>query len=52
MHYPRTIFGKTPWGETVIPKDPYVQVGQRVQLSAFDIEQAKKLYSCGGKSSH
>ena len=49
MHYPRTIFGKLPWDETVIPKDSGAQVGQRIKLSDPDILQAKKLYRCPGK---
>lgn len=48
MHYPRTIFGREPWDETVIPLDKAAQVGQRIQLSPPDIQQAKKLYGCGG----
>lgn len=48
MHYPRTIFGKSPWDETVIPLDATAQVGQRIKLSAPDILQAKKLYRCPG----
>ncbi|XP_028414987.1 zinc metalloproteinase nas-10-like [Dendronephthya gigantea] len=46
MHYPRTIFGKTPWDETVVPLDAAAQVGQRIKLSDPDILQAKKLYRC------
>ena len=49
MHYPRTIFGKSPWDETVIPLDAAAQVGQRIKLSDPDILQAKKLYRCPGK---
>ena len=48
MHYPRTIFGKSPWDETVVPLDATAQVGQRIKLSDPDILQAKKLYSCPG----
>lgn len=48
MHYPRTIFGKLPWSETVILSDQTQQVGQRIQLSPSDILQAKKLYGCAG----
>lgn len=49
MHYPRTIFGKMPWDQTVVPLDARAQIGQRIKLSDSDILQAKKLYNCPGK---
>ncbi|XP_046850753.1 nematocyst expressed protein 6-like [Xenia sp. Carnegie-2017] len=48
MHYPRTIFGKMPWDQTVVPLDARAQIGQRIKLSDSDILQAKKLYNCPG----
>ena len=49
MHYPQTIFGKSPWVPTIALKQTTNEnVGQRVKLSAPDILQAKKLYGCGG----
>ena len=47
MHYSSTAFGG---GNTTIKsKDPSVtQLGQRVGLSALDIQQADALYECNG----
>ena len=49
MHYSKLHFSKDPAGnkQTIVPKDPTAEIGQRDGLSPDDIKQAKILYSCG-----
>jgi hypothetical protein len=42
MHYPRDAFSAT-GADTIIPKQPGVEIGQRKELSKGDIASVKKL---------
>ncbi|XP_016317087.1 high choriolytic enzyme 1-like isoform X2 [Sinocyclocheilus anshuiensis] len=47
MHYGRTAFTIKSGMETIIPiPNPLVQIGQRQELSAIDIQRINKLYEC------
>ncbi|XP_074659538.1 hatching enzyme 1.2-like, partial [Tubulanus polymorphus] len=49
MHYPRVSFPADNGLETLIPKVPGVEIGQRVALSPVDIYKINKLYQCADK---
>lgn len=53
MHYARDTFARAVMLDTILPKStaagPRPQIGQRLQLSAGDIRQTNKLYSCPGE---
>ena len=51
MHYARNTFSRSTFLETILPRPATntmsrIEIGQRVKLSAGDISQASKLYSC------
>jgi tolkin protein len=54
MHYARDTFARAVMLDTILPKSagasPRPQIGQRIQLSAGDIRQTNKLYSCPGEN--
>jgi hypothetical protein len=43
MHYPKDAFSQN-GGDTIVPKQEGVQIGQRTGLSAGDIAAVKNLY--------
>lgn len=53
MHYARDTFSRAMYLDTILPKvivnGRRPEIGQRVQLSAGDISQTRKLYKCPGK---
>ena len=49
MHYPRDAYSSAPGLDTIVPKDPTAQIGQRTGLSAGDISAVNALYPTGGR---
>ena len=47
MHYSKFQGNNRPGVETIKPKDPSVDIGQRKGPSKLDIEQARLMYKCG-----
>ncbi|XP_026090902.1 high choriolytic enzyme 1-like isoform X2 [Carassius auratus] len=48
MHYGRSSFAIQSGLETIVPiPNPLVQIGQRQELSAIDIQRINQLYECG-----
>ena len=47
MHYGKKAFSNGT-GDTIIPKDPTVEIGQRKAFSPIDTWQLNKLYQCKG----
>ncbi|GAB0087749.1 Metalloendopeptidase [Sergentomyia squamirostris] len=45
MHYPRNAFSIND-KDTIIPRDPDAEIGQRVRISSGDIERLNKMYEC------
>ena len=50
MHYRRSSFSKNGL-DTITPKDPRANIGQRRGLSKIDIAQLKTMYNCGAPTS-
>jgi len=46
LHYSAYAFAVDPSIPTIIPHDPEAEIGQRVTLSALDIERVQILYGC------
>lgn len=46
MHYSKFGFSIDGESPTIVPKDPYAQIGQRVGLSRKDIEKINRMYEC------
>lgn len=45
MHYSRTAFSKNGLS-TIVPLDPFAQIGQRIRLSEGDIARVNAMYKC------
>lgn len=48
MHYHKTAFSMND-EDTIVPKDPNAEIGQRIGLSDGDIERLNKMYQCEEK---
>ncbi|XP_064459114.1 zinc metalloproteinase nas-4-like [Ornithodoros turicata] len=46
MHYGPSAFARSRGLNTIVPNDPYAQIGQRTRFSPTDIRKIQKLYQC------
>ena len=46
LHYSETAFAVDDSQNTITPHDPDAEIGQRIELSALDIERVQILYGC------